>query len=51
MLKLLPPAGEVGTIGDAMIPADLYFLAREPVALVLLWADEAVPLNVVQGRY
>lgn len=34
MLTLLAPAGEVGSIGDAMIPADIYFLAREPVALV-----------------
>ena len=33
-MKLLPPAAEVGTIGEAMIPADLYFVARDPVALV-----------------
>jgi hypothetical protein len=34
LFQLLPPAGEVGSIGDAMIPADIYFLARRPVTLV-----------------
>lgn len=34
MFRLLPPAGEVGFLGDAAIPADLYFVARAPVALV-----------------
>jgi hypothetical protein len=33
-VKLLPAAGEVGFLGDAAIPADLYFVAREPVAIV-----------------
>lgn len=32
--KLLAPAGEVGFLGDAAIPADLYFVTREPVPIV-----------------
>jgi hypothetical protein len=31
---LLAPAGEVGFIGDTAIPADLYFVSREPVVIV-----------------
>ena len=31
---LLPPAGEVGFLGDAAMPADLYFVTREPVPIV-----------------
>jgi hypothetical protein len=31
---LLPPAGEVGFLGDAAVPADLYFVTRQPVAIV-----------------
>jgi hypothetical protein len=32
--KLLPPAAEVGFLGDAAIPADLYFVTRQPVPIV-----------------
>ena len=34
MLQLCVPGGEVGFLGDAAIPADLYFVARVPAPLV-----------------
>ena len=34
MLQLCVPGGEVGFLGDAAIPADIYFVARHPVPLV-----------------
>ena len=33
-MKLLPPAAEVGFLGAAAMPAELYFVTRSPVALV-----------------
>ncbi len=32
-MRLLPPAAEAGFLGHVAIPSELYFLAREPVAL------------------
>src|SRR3954469_1308649 len=34
MMELLAPAGEVGFLGGAAMPAELYFVTRVPVALV-----------------
>ncbi len=34
MLQLCVPGGEVGFLGDAAIPGDLYFVARGPAPLV-----------------
>lgn len=31
---LIPPGSEVGFLGDAAIPADLYFVAHEPVEII-----------------
>jgi Tyrosine phosphatase family len=33
VLRLLPPASEVRFVGPMAMPAELYFLARQPVAL------------------
>ncbi len=32
--KLITPASEVGFLGDAAMPGDLYFVSRSPVAIV-----------------
>ena len=31
---LIPPGSEVGFLGDAAIPADLYFVAHQPVEII-----------------
>ena len=33
-VPLIPPGSEVGFLGEAAIPADLYFVARQPAPLI-----------------
>jgi hypothetical protein len=49
-LRLLPPASEVRFVGPMAMPAELYFLARQPVALAGMAYPSRVDWNALHDE-